>query len=116
MRVDASEPPCRGWFQTAISCYGPRAVVVNVMVKRRGILITSSGDERGECKQTADDASKMYKMASKPGPQLCSGKSVADTYLLATRCPVYRRRESHLGFRTELENLAGDGKGKGSSG
>ena len=32
------------------------------------------------------------------------------------RCPVYRRRESHLGFRTELENLAGDGKGKGASG
>ena len=33
---------------------------------------------------------------------------MADTYLLAIRCPVYRRRESHLGFRTELENLAGD--------
>ena len=32
------------------------------------------------------------------------------------RCPVYRRRESHLGFRTELENLVGDGKGKGTSG
>jgi hypothetical protein len=43
---------------------------------------------------------------------LCPGKSMAETYLLAMRCPVYRRRESHLGFRTELENLAGDGKGK----
>src|SRR5215813_3561736 len=41
---------------------------------------------------------------------------MADTYLLAMRCPVYRRRESHSGFRTELENLAGDGKGKGASG
>ena len=41
---------------------------------------------------------------------------MADTYLLATRCPVYRRREFHLGSRTELENLAGDGKGKGTSG
>jgi hypothetical protein len=41
---------------------------------------------------------------------------MADTYLLAMRCPVYRQRESHLGFRTELENLAGDGKGKGTSG
>ena len=40
---------------------------------------------------------------------------MADTYLLAMRCPVYRRRESHLGFRTELENLVGDGKGKGAS-
>ncbi len=39
-----------------------------------------------------------------------------ETYLLAMRCPVYRRRESIPGFRTELENLAGDGKGKGTSG
>ena len=37
---------------------------------------------------------------------------MAETYLPVMRCPVYRRRESHLGFRTELENLAGDGKGK----
>ena len=41
---------------------------------------------------------------------------MAETYLLVMRCPVYRRRESQLGFRTELENLAGDGKGKGASG
>jgi hypothetical protein len=41
---------------------------------------------------------------------------MADTYLLAMRCPVYWRRDSHLGFRTELENLAGDGKGKGARG
>ena len=30
------ETPCRGRFQTAISCYGPMAAVVNVMVKSRG--------------------------------------------------------------------------------
>ncbi len=41
---------------------------------------------------------------------------MAGTYLLAMRCPVYRRRDSHSGFRTELENLAGDAKGKGTSG
>ena len=41
---------------------------------------------------------------------------MAETYLLAMRCPVYRRRDSHSGFRTELENLAGDAKGKGTSG
>src|ERR1035437_4050638 len=46
----------------------------------------------------------------------CPGKSMAETYVLAMRCPVYRRRESHPGFRTELENLAGDDKGKGASG
>ena len=39
-----------------------------------------------------------------------------ETYLLAMRCLVYKRRDSNLGFRTELENLAGDGKGKGTSG
>jgi hypothetical protein len=32
------------------------------------------------------------------------------TYLLAIRCPVYRRRDSHSGFCTELENLADDAR------
>ena len=41
---------------------------------------------------------------------------MAVTYLLAMRCPVYRRRDSHSGFRTERENLAGDAKGKDTSG
>ena len=41
---------------------------------------------------------------------------MAATYLLAMWCPVYKRRDSNSGFRTELENLAGDGKGKGTSG
>jgi hypothetical protein len=91
------------------------AAVVNVMVKRRGILITSCGDERDERKRTADDASKPLD-GIKTGELLCPGKSMAGTYLLVMRCPVYRRRESHLGSRTELENLAGDDKGKGASG
>jgi hypothetical protein len=50
------------------------------------------------------------------GEPACPGKSMVGTYLLAMRCPVYRRRESHPGFRTELENLAGDDKGKSTSG
>ena len=91
------------------------AAVVNDMVKRRGNLITSCGDEGDERKRTADDASKPRDDIKTRG-LLCPGKSMADTYLLAMRCPVYRRRESHPGFRTELENLAGDGKGKGTSG
>jgi hypothetical protein len=41
---------------------------------------------------------------------------MVDTYLLTMRCPVYRQRESHSGFRTELENLAGDGNRKGANG
>ena len=41
---------------------------------------------------------------------------MVDTCLPTMRCPVYRRRESHSGFRTELENLVGDGNGKGTNG
>ena len=54
--------------------------------------------------------------ASKPGLTLGSGNSLADTYLLAKWCPVQSRRESDPGFRTELENLVGSAKGKGTSG
>jgi len=61
MKVDPSKSPCRGRFQTATSCYGRTAVVVNVVVKRRDILITSCGSEGDECKRTADDASKMLR-------------------------------------------------------
>src|ERR1700758_1128399 len=53
---------------------------------------------------------------SKPECLACSGSSMEGTYLLAMRCPVYRRCDSHLGFRTELENLVGDAKGEGPSG
>ena len=38
------------------------------------------------------------------------------SYLLSMRRPVWRRRDSHSGFRTELENLIGDVKRKGTSG
>jgi len=45
-----------------------------------------------------------------------SGRSMAVTYLLVMWCPVYKQRDFHLGFDTELENLIGGGKGKGTSG
>ncbi len=35
MKVGPSEPSCRGGLQTAMSCFGQKAAVVNVMVKRR---------------------------------------------------------------------------------
>jgi hypothetical protein len=41
---------------------------------------------------------------------------MAETYLLAMRCPVYRRRDSDLGSGGEPENLGGDVKGKDTSG
>jgi hypothetical protein len=37
MRVGPSKPLCRERLQTATSCCGPMAVVVNVVVKRRGL-------------------------------------------------------------------------------
>jgi len=55
-------------------------------------------------------------MTPKPGFPPCPGRSMEDTYLLFMRCPVYRRHDSHSGFRTELENLGGDAKGKDTSG
>jgi hypothetical protein len=58
MEVDPPEPPCRRRLQTAISCCGPMTMVVNVMVKRRDSVITSSKDGRDECKRSADEASK----------------------------------------------------------
>ena len=85
------------------------------MVKRRGV-ITSSMDERDERKRTSVEASKSLQTTSKPGSHHCSGRSVAETYLLAMRCPVCRRRDSHSSFRTELETLVDDVKGKGASG
>ena len=79
-------------------------------------LITSGMDERDERKQTSDDASKRLQVTSEPGSHYCSGKSMAETYLLVMRCPVYRRRDFHSGSFTELENLVGDAKGKSTSG
>ena len=79
-------------------------------------MITSGMDERDERKRTSDDASKQTWTTSKPGFAARPGISVEDAYLLTTRCPVFRRRDSHLGFRTELETLVGHAKGKGTSG
>jgi|NGEPerStandDraft_6_1074524.scaffolds.fasta_scaffold40358_2 hypothetical protein len=52
----------------------------------------------------------------KTGAPPLSGKSMAETWLLAMRCPGYRWRDSGLGSGMELENLFGGGKGKGTSG
>ena len=43
----------------------------------------------------------------KTGAPPLSGKSMVVTYLLAMRCPVYKQRDFHLGFHTELENWIG---------
>src|SRR6266852_542722 len=60
MKVGPSESPCRRRLQTAISCFGPKTAVVNVMVKRRD-KITSCVDKRDECKRSSEEASKTGK-------------------------------------------------------
>jgi hypothetical protein len=56
---------------------------------------------------------RKVKDDTKTGVLTVSREHMADTYLLAMRGPAYRRHDSYVGFRTELENRAGDGKGKG---
>ena len=53
---------------------------------------------------------------SKPGGDPSPGTSSEDVLRLAERHPACRRREARPGFGMERENLAGDGKGKGTSG
>ena len=53
---------------------------------------------------------------SKPEGDPSSGMSLGDILLLPMRHPAWRRREAQSGFCTELENLIGDAKGKGTSG
>jgi hypothetical protein len=48
MKVGPSEPLCKKRLQTAVSGLCRKTMVVNVTVKRRG-LITSGMNERGEC-------------------------------------------------------------------
>jgi len=76
----------------------------------------SNRNKRDEFKPTSDEASKGTTTTPKPEFPPCSGSSTADAYVLAMRCPVFRRHDSYSGFRTELESLLGDAKGKGTSG
>src|SRR5262245_24550076 len=115
MKEGPSEPSCRRRLQTAMSCFGQKPRWLTSWSK--GVaLITSGMDERDERKRISVEASKRSWTTSKLGSHYCPRKSVAETYLLAMRCPVFRGRDSHSGSRTELENLAGDAKGKSASG
>src|SRR5271156_2702694 len=52
----------------------------------------------------------------KPGVDPSSGISLGDVLRLPKRHPACRRREAQSGSCTERENLAGDAKGKSTSG
>jgi hypothetical protein len=53
---------------------------------------------------------------SEPGGDPSSGMSSGDVLIRPERHPACRRREAQSGSCTERENLAGDAKGKGTSG
>ena len=53
---------------------------------------------------------------SKPEADPASGISLGDVLRLPKQHPACRRREAQSGSWTERENLAGDAKGKGTSG
>src|SRR2546426_171360 len=53
---------------------------------------------------------------SKPGADPSSGTSLGDALRLPKRHPAWRRREAQPGSCMERENLAGDAKGKSTSG
>src|ERR1700739_1381181 len=53
---------------------------------------------------------------SKPGGHPSSGISLGGVLRRPKRHPACRRREAQLGSCTERETLAGDDKGKGTSG
>jgi hypothetical protein len=91
--------------------------VVNVRVKRRDIRSRHVGIRE----MSANDPLMMKHRKAEEDTQnrdlhLVPGTAWKVTYLLAMRGPVYRRHESYLGFRAELENRVGDAKGKGTSG
>ena len=59
---------------------------------------------------------KRLRRRRNQGLAILLGSAWKEPYLLSMWRPVWRRRDSHSGFRTELENLIGDVKRKGTSG
>ena len=112
MKEGPSESPCRRRLQTAISCFGSKTAVVNVMVKRRDLRSRHVGIRE----MSANDPPRKHRKADrrhpKPGPAPRPGISMTGTYLLVMWGPVCRRHDSYPGFRTELENRVDDAKGK----
>ena len=84
-------------------------------MRKRRDEIPADKVERGE-RSKLSEASKSDQMVSKPGADPSSGISLEDVLRLTKRHPACRRREARPGCRMERENLAGDAKGKDTSG
>ena len=90
--------------------------MVNVRVKRRGTRSRHVWIREMSANDPLTKRRNGSTTTPKPGSPPCPGSSMEGTYLLAMRGPAFRRHDSYLGFRTELENRVGDVKGKGASG
>jgi hypothetical protein len=84
--------------------------------KRRDIRSRHVGIRETNANEPPITHRNTTRTTSEPELPARAGRSTEATYSLAVRCPVSRGRDSSLGFRTELENLVCDGKGKGTSG
>ena len=115
MKGGPSEPACRSRLQTAVSCWSRKAAGGERYGKGAARLHQVKVKETSASKLLMRHRNRSSDGIKTGAPPL-SGMSMAVTYLLAMRCPVYKQRDFHLGFDTELENLIGGGKGKGTSG
>ena len=116
MKVGPSEPLSRGEASNSRELLQSKAAVVNVTVKRRDTRSRHVGIRETNANEPPTTHRNTTRTTSEPELPARAGRSTEATYLLSVRCPVYRGRDSSLGFRTELENLVCDGKGKGTSG
>jgi hypothetical protein len=110
----ASEPAFRSRLPTAVSCWSRKAAGGEGYGKGAARLHPVRVKETRASKLRRRHRNRFTGIQTEAPP--LSGKSMAVTYLWAMRCPVYRQRDFHLGFDTELENGIGGGKGNGTSG
>ena len=115
MKGGPSKSACRSRLQTAVSCWSRKAAGGERYGKGAARLHQVRVKETSASKLLMRHRNRPTGRIKTGAPPL-SGKSMAVTYLLAMRCPVYKQRDFHLGFDTELENLMGGDKGKGASG
>jgi len=85
MKVGPSEPPCRRGLQTAISCFGPKTAVVNVMVKKRGVRSRQVWIREMSANDPLMKHRKPQRRHPKPGLASRPGTSMKGTYLLVMR-------------------------------
>ena len=115
MKGGPSKSACRSRLPTAVSCWSRRAAGGERYGKGAARLHQVRVKETSVSKLLRRHRNRSSE-GTKTGAPPLSAKSMVVTYLLAMRCPVYKRRDFHLGFGTELENLIWRWEGKGTSG